>query len=82
MKRKITNALISVSDKSHLISILKILKKYKINIISSGGTFNYIKKSDLIVKKFQILNFRNVDGRLKLYILKFILEFFSIDQKS
>ena len=29
MKRKITNALISVSDKSHLISILKILKSIK-----------------------------------------------------
>ena len=44
MKRKIKNALISVSDKTNLISILKTLKKFKINIISSGGTYNIIKK--------------------------------------
>ena len=44
MKQKIRNALISVSDKSELHSILKILKKYKINVISSGGTFSSIKK--------------------------------------
>ena len=67
MKRKITNALISVSDKSHLISILKILKKYKINIISSGGTFNYIKKSGFNCK--EISDFTKfsemLDGRVK-----------------
>ena len=44
MKLKIKNALISVSDKTQLISILKTLKKYKIKIISSGGTYNTIKK--------------------------------------
>ena len=44
MKQKIKNALISVSDKSELNSILKILKKYKIKIISSGGTYKSIKK--------------------------------------
>ena len=44
MKQKIKNALISVSDKSELNSILKILKKYKIKIISSGGTYSSIKK--------------------------------------
>ena len=44
MKKKIKNALISVSDKTELNSILKILKKFKINIISSGGTFASIKK--------------------------------------
>ena len=44
MKRKIKNALISVSDKNNLISILKTLKKFKINIISSGGTYGAIKK--------------------------------------
>ena len=44
MNHKIKNALISVSDKSELNSILKILKKYKIKIISSGGTYNSIKK--------------------------------------
>ena len=44
MKQKIKNALISVSDKTELNSILKVLKKFKINIISSGGTFASIKK--------------------------------------
>ena len=42
--KKIKTALISVSDKSNLIPLLKILKKNKIKIISSGGTFEKIKK--------------------------------------
>ena len=46
MKRKIVNALISVSDKSGLDKITKVLKKYNINIISSGGTFKYLKKKN------------------------------------
>ena len=44
MKLKIKNALISISDKKNIISLLKILKKYNINIISSGGTFKTITK--------------------------------------
>ena len=44
MKRKIKNAIISVSDKTELTPILKVLKKFKIKIISSGGTYNLIKK--------------------------------------
>ncbi len=44
MKQKIKNALISVSDKTELSPILKILKKFKIKIISSGGTYNSITK--------------------------------------
>ncbi len=44
MKKKIKQALISLSDKSKLKSILKILKKYNIKIISSGGTTKEIKK--------------------------------------
>ena len=35
MKKKIKQALISVSDKSNLKPILKILKEYNIQIISS-----------------------------------------------
>ena len=38
------SALISVSDKSNLKPLLKILKDNKIKIISSGGTFKEIKK--------------------------------------
>ena len=44
MNLKIKNALISVSNKESLISLLKTLKKFNINIISSGGTYTYIKK--------------------------------------
>ncbi len=44
MNLKIKNALISVSNKENLLSILKTLKKYNINIISSGGTYEAIKK--------------------------------------
>ena len=42
--RKIKKALISVSDKSNLKSVLKILRKNKIEIISSGGTYKEIIK--------------------------------------
>ena len=44
MKQKIKTALISVSDKSNLSSVLETLCKYKIKIISSGGTYKSIKK--------------------------------------
>ena len=44
MNLKIKNALVSVSDKKNLISLLKTLKKFNIKILSSGGTFNAIKK--------------------------------------
>ncbi|OUW61638.1 MAG: bifunctional phosphoribosylaminoimidazolecarboxamide formyltransferase/IMP cyclohydrolase [Candidatus Pelagibacter sp. TMED203] len=44
MLRKIKNALISVSDKNDLNQILRVLKKYNIEIISSGGTYKTIKK--------------------------------------
>ena len=42
--KKIKRALISVSDKKKLKPLLNILKKNKIEIISSGGTFKEIKK--------------------------------------
>ena len=42
--KKIKKALISVSDKKNLGSLLKILAKYKIKLISSGGTYKEIKK--------------------------------------
>ena len=44
MVNKIKNALVSVSDKENLKSLLKIFKKNKINVISSGGTYKLIKK--------------------------------------
>ena len=44
MNLKIKNALISVSNKENLVSLLKTLKKFNINIISSGGTYASIRK--------------------------------------
>ena len=44
MNLKIKNALISVSNKENLVSLIKTLKKFNINIISSGGTYASIKK--------------------------------------
>ena len=42
--KKIKKALISVSDKKNLKNLLKTLTKYKIEFISSGGTYKEIKK--------------------------------------
>jgi len=42
--KKIKTALISVSDKKNLKILLKNLSKHKIQIVSSGGTFNKVKK--------------------------------------
>ena len=41
---KIKTALISLSDKSNLKIILNTLRKHKVNIISSGGTYKKIKQ--------------------------------------
>jgi len=41
---KIKKALISVSDKKNLKPLLKVLTKFKIELISSGGTYKEIKK--------------------------------------
>ena len=42
-KNKIKRAIISVYDKSNLKHILPTLKKFKVKIISSGGSYNKIK---------------------------------------
>ena len=44
MQTKIKKALISLSDKENLTSLLEVLKKFNIQIISSGGTYSSIKK--------------------------------------
>ncbi len=67
MRKRIKQALISLSDKTNLKSILKILKKYNINIISSGGTSKEIKK--LGFNCIEITKFTKsseiLDGRVK-----------------
>ncbi len=67
MNRKIKRAIISVSDKSHLIKILPTLKKFKIEIVSSGGTYKYIKKLGFkCIEISDFTNFREIlDGRVK-----------------
>ena len=67
MKKKIRSALISISDKSNLKSLLKILKKYKIKIISSGGTFHSIQKLGYICKEISEFTGSKeiLDGRVK-----------------
>ena len=42
--KKIKRALISISNKTYLKKLLKVLSNYKIELISSGGTYKEIKK--------------------------------------
>ena len=65
--KKIKRAIISVSDKSNLKLILPTLKKFNIEIISSGGTFKKIKSM-----KYNCIDISNytgfpemLDGRIK-----------------
>jgi len=65
--KKIKRAVISVSDKSNLKLILSTLKKFNIEIISSGGSFKKIKSM-----KYNCIDISNytgfseiLDGRIK-----------------
>ena len=64
---KIKNALISVSDKENLKIVLQTLKKNKINVISSGGTYKSIKKLGFKSKEVsEYTGFEEMlDGRVK-----------------
>ena len=56
--KKIKKALISVSDKKDLGLLLKKLTKFKVDIISSGGTYKEIKKLGLgadVVSKGELM---------------------------
>ena len=65
--RKIRKALISVSNKKELGFVLKNLKRYKIEVISSGGTFKEIKR--LGYKCLELSKYTGfpeiLDGRVK-----------------
>ena len=67
--KKISRCLISVSDKTDLDKLLKVIKKYEIEIISTGGTYEFIKskKYDCIeISKFT--SFPEIlDGRVKTF---------------
>ena len=64
---KIKTALISVSDKRNLKPLLYVLKKNKVKIISSGGTFKEIKR--LNYDCIEVSKFTNspeiLEGRVK-----------------
>ncbi len=65
--KKIKTALISVSNKKNLRPLLNILKKNKIKIISSGGTYKEIKR--LRFECLEVSKFTNspeiLEGRVK-----------------
>ena len=65
--KKISRALISVSDKTNLKEVLKILNHFKVEIISTGGTYQFIQ--ELGYKCKEISNYTGfpemMDGRVK-----------------
>ena len=65
--KKIKRALISISNKNNLKKLLSILSKYKIELISSGGTYKEIKK--LKFKSIKVSKYTGLPeilgGRLK-----------------
>ena len=65
--KKIKRAIISVSDKSNLKFILPILKKFNVEIISSGGSFKKIR--NLNYNCIEVSNYTGfsemLDGRVK-----------------
>ena len=64
---KIKTALISVSNKKNIKPILNILKKNKVKIISSGGTYKEIKKLKFkCIEVSEYTNFHEIlEGRVK-----------------
>ncbi|MDC0418429.1 bifunctional phosphoribosylaminoimidazolecarboxamide formyltransferase/IMP cyclohydrolase [Pelagibacteraceae bacterium] len=67
MQQKIKTALISLSDKTDLSKILSTLHKYKVKIISSGGTYKSIKKLGYLCTEVSAYTgFKEMlDGRVK-----------------
>jgi len=65
--KKINRAIISVANKSNLKLILPVLKKFKIEIISSGGSFKKIKSMNY--NCIEVSNYTGfsemLDGRVK-----------------
>ena len=69
MKNKIIpkTALLSVSDKSGLVSFARFLKKKKVKIIATGGTAKVLKKAGVsVVSVSTITGFPEIfNGRVK-----------------
>ena len=64
---KITRALISVSDKNGLIPLAKILDLANIKILSTGGTYNFLKDKNISATEVsEITGFPEImNGRVK-----------------
>ena len=82
--KKIKKALISVSNKKNLNFLIQTLKKHKIQIVSSGGTYKEIKK--LGYNCLEISNYTNskeiLDGRVKTLHPKIYAGILSIRDKK
>ena len=77
MLKKIKNALISVSDKENLVKVLRSLNKHNVRIISSGGSYKYIRKLGYdCIELSKYTGFKEMlDGRVKTLHPKIMLEF-------
>jgi phosphoribosylaminoimidazolecarboxamide formyltransferase / IMP cyclohydrolase len=64
---KIKRALLSVSDKTGLVEFAKKLTRYKIELISTGGTANLLREAGLTVRDVsEVTGFPEImDGRVK-----------------
>ncbi len=65
--RKIKRALVSVSDKNGIVELVKKLKEYGVEIISTGGTARTLREANLKVTEVsEITGFPEMmDGRVK-----------------
>jgi len=51
--RKISRALISVSDKTGIVEFAQALNQQGVEILSTGGTFRLLKENGIQVVKYQ-----------------------------
>ena len=72
MSKRIKRAIISLSDKSEIKLILNTLKKYRVDVISSGGTSKKIKKLGYIcteVSEYGVIHQRNIEFDINKFTL-------------
>ncbi|MCS7181386.1 MAG: bifunctional phosphoribosylaminoimidazolecarboxamide formyltransferase/IMP cyclohydrolase, partial [bacterium] len=64
---KIERAIVSVSDKTRIVELVKFLKKYNVEIISTGGTAKILKENGIeVIEVSQFTGFPEIlDGRVK-----------------
>jgi len=64
---KIERAILSVSDKKSIVELAKFLKKYKVEIISTGGTTKLLRENGIdVIEVSQFTGFPEIlDGRVK-----------------